>query len=376
MDILREKAEKYLEEKKHKLHVTLHYDDVAIRKHLCYSNETNKFVGFTTYISTSKNKTNDDSSQPELAKEALVYMAVGQDFKIPVAYELCNGLDGVDRAALTLQVVKAIESAGAIVMSLTGDGLAGNISAAVILGANFKEGKPYFQSPTYPEQKIYIILDPSHDLKLARKHLSSNKIHYKGKLVDWNLLVTLVNKQSLDNFNLRNKLTKLHINWYQKPMNVRLAAETISKSVADTLEQLRKDGYEEFQNAETTEDFLRFFNNGFDILNFGTNQKSDSKYKQPIREDTANHIFEFAEKFKEYIIGLEFGIPPNSKPILKSSAERGFFGFYYDFVSLQGIYNDFVLNGPLDEFFPFQFSQDHLETFFSLIRYESTCLPW
>ena len=58
-------------------------------------------------------------------------------------------------------------------------------------------------------------------------------------------------------------------------------------------------------------------------------------------------------------------------PVLQSqSVERGFFGFYHNFTSLKGIYEDLVKNGPLKEFFPFQFCQDHLENFFSLVRYQ------
>lgn len=46
----------------------------------------------------------------------------------------------------------------------------------------------------------------------------------------------------------------------------------------------------------------------------------------------------------------------------------GFLGFYIDAISVRGIYDEFVRNGPLGEFYTKQFSQDHLETFFSLIR--------
>lgn len=46
----------------------------------------------------------------------------------------------------------------------------------------------------------------------------------------------------------------------------------------------------------------------------------------------------------------------------------GFFGFLMNAISLNGIYKDFVLNGPLKVFYTMQFSQDHLETWFSLVR--------
>lgn len=368
LKIIREKAESYLADNKHQLHLTLIYDEMSIRKQLCYCPDKQTFIGFPSFGSKSIN--NADSSRTDLAKNALVYMVVGPDFKLPICYELGIGLDAPDQAALTLQVITAIESVGAKVMSLTGDGLITNKNTAEILGARFDLDQPYFYSPTYPEQKIYIIFDPPHMLKLVRKHFSSNKIYHNNQLVNWNYLKILVEKQSLDNFNLCNKLTNLHINWKQKPMNVRLAAETISNGTANALEQLRKDGYVEFKQCGTTVQFIRHFNDAFDVLNFGNNIKSDKRYKQPLYEDTADKIFEFGEMFKQYIRELEYRTSTRSSPVMQTTVERGFSGFYFNFISLRGIYDDFVLNGPLDKFYPFQFSQDHLETFFSLIRYE------
>lgn len=206
-------------------------------------------------------------------------------------------------------------------------------------------------------------------LKLVRKHFASNKIYHQNQLVNWGLIETIVQKQMLCNFNLCNKLTNLHVRWYQKPMNVKLAAETISNSVADTIGLLRKDGYDEFQESDATEKFVRFFNDAFDILNFGGHQESDGKFKQKLCEHTAETVFNFADRFKEFISQLEYRHKTKNTPLLLLSAEKGFFGFYVDFISLRGIYEDFVMNGPLNEFPPFRFSQDHLESFFSLIRY-------
>lgn len=205
-------------------------------------------------------------------------------------------------------------------------------------------------------------------IKLVRKHFASNMIYHQGNLVDWNLLKILVEKQSTDNFNLCNKLTKKHINWHQNEMNVRLAAETLSKSVADTLEQLNKDGYDEFKNSRATSEFIRYIDSAFDVLNFGGSRKEDGRYKQKLCVDTAEHIFEFGERFKKFLTELELRRKTKSEPILSSTVYVGFYGFYMNFISLRGIYEDYVLNGPLKVFHPFQFSQDHLETFFALIR--------
>lgn len=369
MNILHEKSQEYFTNNSHRLHVSLIWDEISIRKELCWCNSTKSFIGFCTVMNSTENDKGEDSAEPKLAKDALVWMVVGPDFKLPVAYELLNGLETYDRAALMLNVIKCVEQTGVVIVSITGDGLPANVTAYESLGVNFIGGKTYMMSPTNPLQKIFIVFDPSHMLKLVRKHFSKNKIHHQNKLVNWSLLDALVERQSSDNFNLCNKLTKLHIDWHQKPMNTKLAVETISKSVAITITQLRKDGYDGFEDGETTERFLQYFDTAFDILNVAANKKSDGKFKQKLSADTADKIFGFAASFKKYISQLRFQNQTNSVPVLISNSGKGFFGFYVDFLSLWGIYEDFVMNGPLEEFYTFQFSQDHIETFFSLIRF-------
>lgn len=46
----------------------------------------------------------------------------------------------------------------------------------------------------------------------------------------------------------------------------------------------------------------------------------------------------------------------------------GFFGFLHNMTSTLGLYDDYIKNGPLEMFYTFQYSQDHLETYFSLVR--------
>lgn len=373
LDIIRERAVSYLAKNHHPLHLSVMMDDMAIRKKLAFNIDSHNFEGFVTAGDLSgRGRIEQNETICKVAKEVSVIMAVGPDFKVPIAYHFINGLEAVDRARITLEAIRRIEETGAIVMNLTGDGHIVNISTSNMLGANYKDHQPYFYSPSHPDQKIYFILDPPHMLKLIRKQFSTQKLYHKDQLIDWNLLKMLVDRQETENFNLCNKLTRIHIDWYQKPMNVKLAAETISKSVADTLDQLNRDGYEEFENSRATTEFLLNFNNAFDILNFAEKNKTNSQYKQPISNESTEIIFSFAEKFKQYIEDLEVEVITKTKtwrkPILESRGERGFTGFYNNFISLRGIYDDFVKNGSLPAFFPFQFSQDHLESFFSLIR--------
>lgn len=372
LEVIREKAETYQAKENHQLHLTLISDEMWIRKDPCWRGEKKEFVGCSSVTNTSQSVEETESEPLKSAKEALVFLVVGPDFKIPIAYHLLNGLESIDRAILTREAIRYVEGCDVRVISLTSDGLRANVTTAELLGADFVEGKTSFASPTYPEQCIYVIFDPPHMLKLVRKHFSSGNLYSPKGLIDWNLLRILVERQSSENFNLCNRLTQHHIDWHQKPMNVKLAAQVLSKSCADALEQLQEDGYDEFQNSAATIEFLRNFNDLFDILNFAQGRQSNHLYKQAISNETVEKKFPFLNAMKKYIESIEIEEEGKKKiirkPIFKSKAQMGFFGFYTDILSLIGIYDDFVKNGPLETFYPMQFSQDHLETLFSLIR--------
>lgn len=117
-----------------------------------------------------------------------------------------DGLETDGRAALTLKVIKSIEKIGVKIISLTGVGLAANVTTAEALGAQFDNRKSYFFSPIYREQKNYIIFDPPHMLKLVHKSFSSDNDYHKDQLIDRELLRTVAERQSSDNFNLCNNL--------------------------------------------------------------------------------------------------------------------------------------------------------------------------
>lgn len=374
LDTLRERAETFVQKNGYQMHVTVISDEMFIRKDAVWSIEKKKFIGFSTMTSMSltQNDQNQAPLQAKMANEALVFIVVGPDFKISVAYHLLNGLESVDRAALTLAVMKSVEETGVRVMSLTSDGLKANVTVAKILGAKFEQGETYFENPCNSEHKIYIIFDPPHMLKLIRKHFSKNNLYYQNELIDWNLLRILVDRQRSGNFDLCNKLTQHHINWSTKPMNVRLATQTISRSVADVLEQLQSDGYEDLNHAEKTIEFLRNINDIFDLLNFAEGDEINDWYKRPLSTTNAQYIFEFIERMLGYIENLEVNQKNKNsvvrKTIFESRAHMGFFGMHVTLTSLKGMYKDFVRDGPLDVLYTKQFSQDHLETFFSLIR--------
>lgn len=272
IDEIAEKAQQYRENKE-QLHVCLITDDISIRKQVQWDAETEKFHGFPTESSSKSKK------KLPTTKEALVFMVSGPDFKIAVAYFFINGLQAIDRAALTREAIIAIDNTGAKVISLTGDGLQANVAVARYLGADFNSNKSYFPRPGSPNERIYAFFDPPHMIKLVRGYFAYHQLYYKDDKLKWELLVQLANKQDNDNFELGNKISRKHIKFHEAPMNVELAVQTISNGVADTIEQLSVDGYEGFTNSESTIKFLRLYNNVFDVMNFGNGKPSDNHFK-------------------------------------------------------------------------------------------------
>ena len=101
---------------------SLMLDEMAIRKQIEWNGE--KFVGYVD-IGTDI----DDDSAP-VATEALVFMvvALNDNWKIPVAYFMIDGMNGVERANLVKQCLLKLHDFGVSVKTLTCDGPSCNFS--------------------------------------------------------------------------------------------------------------------------------------------------------------------------------------------------------------------------------------------------------
>lgn len=77
-----------------------------------------------------------------------------------------------------------------------------------------------------------------HMLKLMRNCLGNREILFTSdeKKIEWKYFVRLVKLQLENNINFGNKLTKTHLQFEDKKMNVRIAAETLSDSTADSMQ--------------------------------------------------------------------------------------------------------------------------------------------
>lgn len=244
------------------------------------------------------------------------------------------------------------------------------MAVANLLGADFVSDKPYFPRPSNPNEKIYVIFDPPHMIKLLRKYLSLQKLQYGNHKMDWSLLEQLAEKQDTDNFSLTDKLTRNHISWMNHKMNVKKAVQIFSNENADALEQLCEDHYEDFIGCEKFVEFLRLANNILDVMNYAEVGKTDDNFKQPISPSTIGKITQLFDSFKIFVDEMTIEIKRKNKVMrLPAKKQMGFMGLLINCQSMIGIFKDYFerLNFPV--FYPFQCCQDSLETFFSLIRH-------
>ena len=129
----------------------------------------------------------------------------------------------------------------------------------------FYDGFYYFSNPVDPDRKMYIIPDVPHMLKLWRNHLFDkgfyfpkdphSRIHQMPNEFTIDMLVEAgewfpLNRGTFDNIlksdngelKLHHKLTPMHINMPTGARtNVRMAAQTLSRSTAVTLQYLHPD---------------------------------------------------------------------------------------------------------------------------------------
>lgn len=361
LNALKLKADEYKKDGK-QLYVNLIFDEMFIRQHAQWNPNRMKFDGF---IDMGRPSTKDESRS--LAKEALVFLVSGADgdFKIPVAYFLTNGLIAEEKAAILNEILIRLADIGIVVVAVIFDGLPANLSMCKLLGADLVTGDAHILDPADDSHKIYIIFDAAHMLKLLRNCLGSrNLIDVDSEKIEWKYIELLYEIQRKLSFNLGNKLTKEHMGWSNKRMSVKLAGQTLSNSVAESIEFLST-RHEDFKNAKATVKFIRTVNDSFDVMN-STKLTGASGFKRPL--SMSNHVeaFSLFEKAMPYLEAIQ--VEGESKPIFSSGSRTLFVGFYFNMMNFQKIFDDYVRTKKIECLVTHRFSQDLIESLFGCIR--------
>lgn len=147
------------------------------------------------------------------------------------------------KSVLLKTVITEISNTGAELINIAFDGLVTNFTTCKQFCASFNmnEFRPFFPNPVGGRQ-IKIILDPCHMLKLARNCLENERFTYDGdgRKIELKHFESLESQRDKNDF-VMHKLNKKHIQCQRNKMNVMLAAQTLSDSVANSLEYLMKE---------------------------------------------------------------------------------------------------------------------------------------
>lgn len=318
-----------------------------------------KTLGYVNYGNfTDQNET--------FASEALVFMLVSltEKFKCPIGYFLTDKISGDIQAQLLKTAIEKVQDVGGHVVNVTFDGAQCNLSALNKLGCTLnQEGlKTKFK---VNEEEIHVLLDPPHMVKLARNCLCDKKVICSPKgNIQWNLLEKLVEVQGKLGLKFANKLSGKHIKFQNKKMNVALAVQTLSSSVADALEYLMKSGHSDFGEAAPTVEFIRIIDRIFDLLN--SRNPYLRGFKQAIRPSNLDQQESVMNETIAYLSSLEV----DGVNILRHNRKTFALGFIVCCKSVQDISRKLFNNPacPIKYLLTYKFSQDHLELFFSCVR--------
>ncbi|KAB0798505.1 hypothetical protein PPYR_09498 [Photinus pyralis] len=340
-------------------------DEMAIMQKVEWDGK--QFHGF---VDIGTNYCNEDDYLPE-ARNVLVLMlvALNSNWKIPVGYFLISSLDAQQRSNLIQHCLKLCHESNVKIYSLTFDGAAVNIAMCTELGACFKYGqtfKPYIYHPTTKE-KIYVMWDACHMLKLIRNTFcDKNTIQDPaGNLIKWDFLSKLQNYQEREGLHAANKLSNRHINFKNEKMNVKLAAQTLSSSVASALLYCEKQiKLPEFQGAESTAYFCEIINNAFDLLN-SRNKFSKKEFNQCMSQTTCEAYIQYINGCIKYIAQLKTS---DNMLLINSTRKTGFLGIIICLTNLIDIYKTLIQKTSMTYLLSYKLSQDHLEVFFSAVR--------
>ncbi|KAF8782474.1 DNA transposase THAP9 like protein [Argiope bruennichi] len=195
---------------------------------------------------------------------------------------------------------------------------------------------------------VYILLDPSHMLKLVRNTLGSKQSiwHPTDGFIEWKFIERLEKPQNAHNLLAGTKLRRAHIEWYwQKIKDLK---------------------HPDFQGTEATAKFLRIFNDIFDLFN--ARNLLGRGFKRPQSLTSQAEFSIFMEKAELYIEDLKTA--PNGLPILESNQRTGVLGFLICLHSISSLFKNLIKIpiGTMSFLMTCKFSQDHLEMFFSAIR--------
>ena len=307
--------------------------------------------------------------EDKVATEALVFMLVGIQghWKCPVGYVLCNSITSSNLNTLIKNCLQLSFQHNLNVHSVTCDGTKGNFDSLKKFGCKFGD-KPeeidgYFQ---FNGNKLVFVPDVCHMLKLARNFFAAigEFLDPDGNKINWKYINLLHKIQEKEGLKFANKLSKGHVEFQRHKMNVKIAAQTLSSSVADAVQFLMNTGHPEFSDAAATIKFIRIVDRLFDVLN--SRSAFNKGYKKPLFLYDKERWFKILQESIDYLGKLT----TITGQLITTHRRKTFLvGLITASSSIKALAMKLLTkHTPLKFVLTYKFSQDHLELLFSCIR--------
>ena len=279
-------------------------DGMSIKSSTVYSSTAGRYEGFVDYGPHIIHK-----HDKKLATETLVFMLVGLrgHWKYPIGYFLCDKVTSDHLRQLISTCLEIAAERSINIVTVTMDGAAANFDAMRQLGCEFESSKETISSSfSHPSSKanLFFIPDACHMLKLARNALASFKVFIdgQGRRIKWDHICNLHALQSAEGLKFANKLSNQHMEFERHKMNVRIAAQTLSSSVADAITFLQAAHHPGFADCEGTVVFIRTIDRLFDLLN--SRSLYGKGFKQPLSLSNRSCWLDVIEKSVDYLLSL------------------------------------------------------------------------
>ena len=288
--------------------------------------------------------------------------------KVPVGYFFNNDICGELQKQLVLSIVCSLYEIHVNVVALVMDGHTTNQKMVSLLGCSLEpeEIECTFSHPSDSSRKIYVLFDACHLLKNLRGAVHAlQEINTSVGVVRWNDVVRLQQLQEPEGLYAENKLSARHINFQNQKINVRLAAQTLSASVANALRYAAEIGCDGLDDCEGTASFLCVADHLFDIFN--SRSPVVKGLKGPLRPENLDYTEKFLMNAKSVLLSMT---DMTGTKVCYGKRKIGVIGFLLNIESALGLAKELLLgHTPAQKYLlTYKLSQDHLELFFSAIR--------
>ena len=343
------------------------FDGMAIHQDTSFSKILGRMLGYVDY---GEDIALDEDEEGQIASEALIFMlnSLKSHWKYPIGYVFIDKIKADAQKALVARALESSLEAGLNVKTVTCDGTPTNLSTMKKLGCNIGQTLDDLDGTfTLNGTKYLFTPDPPHMLKLARNALSDLRVFIDGDghKIQWKYITMLHDEQKEEGIKFGNKLSAKHVFYHRYKMNVRLAAQTFSSSVADALEFLQSMEVAGFEEVNGTIKFIRVIDRLFDLLN--SRSPRGRGFKSPMHRGNMHVWSSVIDNSISYLVKLR---DENGNLLLQNRRHTFVKGMVIAAKSAKNLAMDLLFHPvtPYKYVLNYKWSQDHIELLNSCIR--------